>query len=148
MSASNEVNSMLDTSTIHPLDMRAAAAAARGAASRTRGRLNVMLASPNRPVRGIRPEELFAAGWSASFLSAIERAATELSIALPSERVVDAEVDLGNPTGGGNFRRVRLSIGLPGLPREVARELVEAANAFCPYWNATRENVEVVVEIG
>ena len=107
-----------------------------------------MLASPDRPVRGIRPEELFAAGWSASFLSAIERAAADLAVTLPSERVVDAEVDLGDATGSGRFRRIRLSISLPGLPREVARRLFEAAKALCPYWNATRDNIEVAVEIG
>jgi osmotically inducible protein OsmC len=44
-----------------------------GGASRTDdGRLEVKLSSPGTPGAGTNPEQLFAAGWSACFLSAIK----------------------------------------------------------------------------
>ena len=36
-----------------------------------------------------------------------------------------------------------LEVRLPGLPREQALALVEAAHQVCPYSKATRNNVEV-----
>ena len=58
-----------------------------GGASRTDdGRLEVKLSSPGTPGTGTNPEQLFAAGWSACFLSAIKLAAGKRKVALPAER--------------------------------------------------------------
>jgi Ohr subfamily peroxiredoxin len=43
-----------------------------GASHSDDGRLDVMLSSPGDPGAGTNPEQLFAAGWSACFLSAIK----------------------------------------------------------------------------
>lgn len=117
-----------------------------GVAARTGARRDAELSSPHRPARGIRAEELFAAGWSSSFLGAIEQAAADLAVRLPSERSVEAEVDLGSVASNGYFRRIRLSVSLPGLPYGLVRELVEAASAACLYWNATRGNIDVAID--
>ena len=116
-----------------------------GGASRTDdGRLEVKLSSPGTPGTGTNPEQLFAAGWSSCFLSAIKIAAGKRKVALPAELAIDAEVDLGT-TRGAYGLAARLNVSLPGLEREVAQALVDAAHQLCPYSNATRGNIEVAI---
>lgn len=118
-----------------------------GGASRTDdGRLEVKLSSPGTPATGTNPEQLFAAGWSACFLSAIKLAAGKRKVALPAELAIDAEVDLGT-TRGAYGLAARLNVSLPGLEREVAQALVDAAHQLCPYSNATRGNIEVAINL-
>jgi Ohr subfamily peroxiredoxin len=119
----------------------------RDGASRTSdGRLDVKLSSPGVAGSGTNPEQLFAAGWSACFMSAIGLAAAQMKVALPADRAIDAEVDLGTNTGG-YVLRARLSISLPGLEREVAQALVDAAHQTCPYSKATRGNIDVAISL-
>jgi organic hydroperoxide reductase OsmC/OhrA len=42
---------------------------------------------------------------------------------------------------------VRLEVALPAVTPEVARQVIEQAHQVCPYSNATRGNVEVVLEV-
>src|SRR6266566_7833640 len=58
------------------------------------GRLDVKLSTPGTARIGTNPEELFAAGWSACFESAIGLAARKRKITLPADVAIDAEVDL------------------------------------------------------
>jgi osmotically inducible protein OsmC len=114
-------------------------------------KLDVTLA---RPVEmggdgaGTNPEQLFAAGYSACFASALGLVAGKRDIDV-SDASVTAEVGL-SPNGQGGFGlSVTLRVELPdGLPADAGRELVEAAHQVCPYSNATRGNVpvELVVE--
>lgn len=117
-----------------------------GAARSSDGRLDVKLSSPGTSGGGTNPEQLFAAGWSACFLGAIGVVAGQMKVALPTDRAVDAEVDLGM-TEGGYLLRARLNVSLPGLERDVAQAIVEAAHQVCPYSNATRGNIEVVLNV-
>ena len=67
-----------------------------GGASRTDdGRLDVKLSVPGKPGTGTNPEQLFAVGWSACFLSAIKIAASKARVTLPTDLSIDVEVDLG-----------------------------------------------------
>jgi organic hydroperoxide reductase OsmC/OhrA len=59
---------------------------------------------------------------------------------------IDAEVDLGIANGMHGLA-ARLNVNLPGVDRQVAEELVEAAHHVCPYSNATRGNIEVTITI-
>src|SRR6266566_1601275 len=119
----------------------------RDGASRTSdGRLDVKLSSPGTAGSGTNPEQLFAAGWSACFMSAMALAASQRKVALPADRAIDAEVDLGT-TEGAYLLRARLNVSLPGLPREVAQALVDAAHQICPYSKATRGNIDVVINL-
>ena len=114
-----------------------------GGASRTDdGRLQVTLSQPGTPGTGTNPEQLFAAGWSACFLSATKLVAGKKKIALPAEVAIDAEVDLGT-THGGFGLAVRLNVSLPGMDQEAAQSLVEAASHVCPYSLATSGNIDV-----
>ena len=72
-----------------------------GGASRTDdGHLDVKFSSPGQS-SGTNPEQLFAAGWSTCFLSAIKFLAGKRKITLPNDVAIDAEVALG--TSHGNF---------------------------------------------
>ncbi|HUL12512.1 MAG TPA: organic hydroperoxide resistance protein [Methylococcaceae bacterium] len=117
-----------------------------GAARSSDGRLDVKLSSPGTSGSGTNPEQLFAAGWSACFISAMGLAAGRMKVALPADRAVDAEVDLGM-TDDGYLLRARLNVSLPGLDREVAQAIVDAAHQTCPYSKATRGNIDVVINL-
>lgn len=95
---------------------------------------------------GTNPEQLFAAGWSACFLSAIGLAAGKMKIVLPASRAIDVEIDLCR-TDGSFFLRARLNVSLPGLERAVAQSLVDAADQTCPYSKATRGNIDVTINL-
>ena len=117
-----------------------------GASRSSDGRLDVTLSSPGGPGNGTNPEQLFAAGWSACFMSAIGLAASQNKVALPADRAIDAEVDLGT-NAGGYLLRARLNVSLPGLDREVAQGLVDTAHQYCPYSKATRGNIDVTINL-
>ena len=110
------------------------------------GRLDVRLSPPGGAGIGINPEQLFAAGWSACFEGAMEIAARKRKIVLPSKSAIDAEIDLVLYEGSYALR-ARLGISLPGLDREVARDLVDEAHQTCPYSKAVRGNIDVTVEL-
>lgn len=117
-----------------------------GAARSSDGRLDLKLSSPGAAGSGTNPEQLLAAGWSACFLSAMALAAGKMKIPLPADRAVDAEVDLGTAEGG-YLLQARLHVRLPGLEREVAQNLADAAHQTCPYSKATRGNIDVVIDV-
>jgi Ohr subfamily peroxiredoxin len=117
-----------------------------GAAHSSDGRLDIKLSTPSAAGNGTNPEQLFAAGWSACFLSALELVAAKKRVALPLDRAIDAEVDLGT-NEGGFVLRARLNVSLPGMEREVAKALVDAAHQTCPYSKATRGNIDVELNV-
>jgi Ohr subfamily peroxiredoxin len=117
-----------------------------GEARSSDGRLEVNLSSPGTAGSGTNPEQLFAAGWSACFLGAMGVAASKMKVTLPADRAVDAEIDLGIADGGFQLR-ARLNVSLPGLDREVAQAIVDAAHQICPYSKATRGNIDVELRV-
>jgi osmotically inducible protein OsmC len=98
------------------------------------------LGGPGGP--GTNPEQLFAAGYSACFLSALKLIAGKQKIALPADTSVTGRVGIG-PIETGFGLQAELTISAPGLPREQVEALVEQAHTVCPYSNATRGNIEV-----
>jgi len=117
-----------------------------GASQSSDARLDIKLSAPGSTFAGMNPEQLLAAGWSACFIGAMGIAAAKLKIRLPAETAVDAEIDLGT-TDGAYFLQARLNISLPGLDREVASALANAAHETCPYSKATRGNIDVVINV-
>ena len=117
-----------------------------GASRSSDGRLDVKLSLPGSARIGTNPEQLFAAGWSACFESAIAISARKRKIALPGEVSIDAEVDL-NLGDGGYFLSARLNVAMPGVTREVAQSLIDEAHQICPYSKATRGNIDVVITL-
>ena len=113
-----------------------------GAARSDDGRLDIALSSPGAAGTGTNPEQLFAAGWSACFMSAIEIAAREAKVSIADGLAIDAEVDLGT-NDGGYLLGARLNVTIPGVDRETAKALVETAHQTCPYSKLSRGNIEV-----
>ena len=117
-----------------------------GAARSSDGRLDIKLSRPGSTGAGTNPEQLFAAGWSACFIGAMGRAAGKLQVTLPTDVAVNAEIDLGT-TDGDYFLQARLNISLPGLARDVAQAVVEAAHQLCPYSKMSRGNINVTLNV-
>ncbi len=91
---------------------------------------------------GTNPEQLFAAGYSACFLSAVKYVAGQSKIVIPADANIRAEVGIGQIPGGFGLD-VELFIDLPGVAADVANELVQKAHQVCPYSNATRNSLQV-----
>ena len=118
-----------------------------GGSSRTSdGRLDVKLSVPGTPGTGTNPEQLFAVGWSACFLSAMKLVAGKMKVRLPPDAAVDPEVDLGM-TNGGYLLQARLNVSLPGIEPELAQKIVDGAHQECPYSKATRGNINVEINV-
>jgi lipoyl-dependent peroxiredoxin len=91
------------------------------------------------------PEQLFAAGYSACFHSALKAVARRKHIEL-TDSSVSAEVGIGPNDNGGYGLTVALHAELGGVDQATADELVEAAHQVCPYSNATRGNIPVTID--
>ena len=117
-----------------------------GASRSSDGRLDVKLSSPGAPGNGTNPEQMFGAGWSACFLGAMRVAAAKMETRLPADAAIDAEVDLCE-TDGEYFLQARLNVSLPGVERELAQSVVDAARQTCPYSKATRGNIDVAINV-
>ncbi|KPB03826.1 organic hydroperoxide resistance protein [Bacillus sp. CHD6a] len=87
------------------------------------------------------PEQLFAAGYSACFDSALNLVARQARQKIESE--VIAEVSIGKDTDGGFKLAAVLNVSINGVTQEEAEELVKQAHDVCPYSKATRGNIEV-----
>jgi lipoyl-dependent peroxiredoxin len=110
------------------------------------GRLDLKLSPPGAPGTGTNPEQLFAIGWSASFIGALRHGCNARKIAFPADTAVDAQVDLVHGEQGF-FLRARLAVSLPGLEDDLANELIEAARHNCPYSKAMRGGLEMAVTL-
>ncbi|WP_404442949.1 organic hydroperoxide resistance protein [Sutcliffiella horikoshii] len=87
------------------------------------------------------PEQLFAAGYSACFDSALNLVARQARQKIESEVV--AEVSIGKDIDGGFKLAVVLNVSINGVTQEEAENLVKQAHGVCPYSKATRGNIEV-----
>jgi Ohr subfamily peroxiredoxin len=118
-----------------------------GSARSEDGVLDVKLSTPKAlggaGGDGTNPEQLFAAGYSACFIGALKAVGAGMKIKVPAETTVTATVGIGPRSEGGFGITADLLVTLPGLDREEAQKLVDAAHQVCPYSNATRGNVNV-----
>lgn len=110
-------------------------------------RLNVQLSNPGAKGTGTNPEQLFAVGWSACFLSAVQIVAARSKVRLAGDPTDDVEVDLYLSSDEGYVLRVRHNVTLPGVDADTARALLEAAHKECPYSKATRGNIAVETRV-
>ena len=121
-----------------------------GQATSSDGALDVKLSTPRElgggGGNGTNPEQLFAAGWSACFEGAMGGVARAMRVDLPGDLSIDAEVDL-RLIDGEYLLAARLHVTAPGLPRDVAQALVDAAERGCPYTKAIQGNVPYTVTL-
>jgi len=114
------------------------------------GRLDVDLSVPDglggQGGSGTNPEQLFAVGYAACFQSALLNVANGRKLDAAGSRIT-SRVSLG-PTGhGGMSLAVALDLHAPNLPLAEAAGLMERAHELCPYSNATRGNIDVVLTV-
>ncbi|WP_160109446.1 Ohr family peroxiredoxin [Pseudomonas izuensis] len=119
------------------------------------GSLDIELSSPGSATpahlfTGVQPhpkaEQLFAGAWSACYIAAVGLAAQQLKVTLPADTAVDIEVDLGQ-TGAEYFLQARLTLRAPGLEQDIATEMAHIAHSICPYSKATRNNIDVTLNV-
>lgn len=95
---------------------------------------------------GTNPEQLFAAGYSACFLSALHGVGKSMQLDT-TDASVSASVGIGPNGDGGYGLAVELDVYTPNVAPEKRQELADGAHHVCPYSNATRGNVEVTITI-
>jgi osmotically inducible protein OsmC len=94
---------------------------------------------------GTNPEELFAVGWAACFEGALG-VVTRRAKVEPGDVAIDSEISLSPDGKGGFVLSAILNVSLPDVSdTAMAVELVKAAHQVCPYSNATRGNIDVVL---
>jgi lipoyl-dependent peroxiredoxin len=94
---------------------------------------------------GTNPEELFAVGYAACFEGALGTVARR-NKQETGDVAIDSKVALITTEERGFTVAVELHVTLPGIEdSEEAVELVRAAHQVCPYSNATRGNIDVVL---
>ncbi|MFG1395533.1 organic hydroperoxide resistance protein [Roseixanthobacter pseudopolyaromaticivorans] len=122
-----------------------------GRATTADGTLDVKLTTPKElggaGGEGNNPEQLFAAGYSACFLGALKVVGGQEKVRIPADATVTATIGIGPRSEGGFGITAALKISLPGIERAQAEDLVAKAHQICPYSNATRNNVDVGLEV-
>jgi lipoyl-dependent peroxiredoxin len=93
------------------------------------------------PGGATNPEQLFAAGYSACFQSALGLVGKKQGVDTRNSSVT-AEVGFG-PEGESFALTVTLRVSVPGVDVDTVQSLLEAAHQVCPYSRATRGNVPV-----
>lgn len=95
---------------------------------------------------GTNPEQLFAAGYSACFQSALGVVARQRKADIAGSTVT-AKVGIGPIPTGGFGLQVALEARIPNVDEPTAKELLDAAHEVCPYSHATRGNIEVTFSL-
>lgn len=96
---------------------------------------------------GTNPEQLFAVGYAACFEGAIGVAGRRAKLDT-GDVGINSKVSL-SPDGKGGFGLgVELDVSLPSIEDlDAAKDVVRTAHQVCPYSNATRGNIEVVLTV-
>ena len=104
------------------------------------------MGGPGRPAT-TTPEDLFAAGYAACFGGALDVVAKQHK-QNASGATVTCSVSIGPRAAGGFGLAVKLHVEDRSLPQQELQALAtEAHEKVCPYSHATRNNVDVQVEV-
>ncbi len=93
---------------------------------------------------GTNPEQLFAVGYASCFESALSAVARRRKLEV-GDVGIDSKVKLMTGEDRSFTIAAELHVSLPSVEGEDAVELVRAAHLVCPYSNATRGNIEVLL---
>ncbi len=92
------------------------------------------------------PEQLFAAGYAACFDNALNLVIRQARLKTGTTSVA-ASVTLGALETGGYGLSAELTVNIPGVEQDAAEQLVQQAHQVCPYSNATRNNIPVILNV-
>lgn len=94
------------------------------------------------------PEQLFAAGYAACFGNAVIHVTRSKDTKVRDHEVMVAATVGMTPNGSGGFGlTVALDVTIAGVSREVAEQIVADAHSVCPYSNAVKGNIDVVLSV-
>lgn len=92
------------------------------------------------------PEQLFAAAYAACYGSALQAIARKHKVKIGDFNVT-ASVELGKNEDGDSQLAVILDSYIPGVDIETGEMLVNEAHEICPYSRATRDNIDVTLNL-
>lgn len=123
-----------------------------GSAATDDGALRVQLRTPialgGNGDEGTDPEQLFAVGYAACFLSVIRFVADRTRVVISPQANVTASIGIARRMNGTGFDlEVAINVDLPGLDRPTANRIVHEAKTACPYSSAMVGNVDVRLQI-
>jgi len=95
---------------------------------------------------GTNPEQLFGAAYAACYGGALELVAGQEGVDL-GDYTVTATVSIGKSEEGDLDLEVILDSYLPGVDVETGENLVNKAHEVCPYSRATRDNIDVTLNL-
>ncbi|MDV9171199.1 Ohr family peroxiredoxin [Streptomyces sp. W16] len=97
--------------------------------------------------RGTNPEQLFAAGFAACFHGALSLLARQAALD-PGAISVEATVAFArDPQDGGYVLHVDLVVTWPGAAPDVATQLLQRADALCPYARMARHGTPTTITL-
>ncbi|MFD0933377.1 organic hydroperoxide resistance protein [Psychroflexus salinarum] len=96
---------------------------------------------------GVNPEQLFGSAYSACFGSALSLVAEKHKADL-GDFSVTAHISIGKEEDGSLLLSAVLDSYLPGVDDiETAETLVNEAHEVCPFSRATRDNIDVTLNV-
>jgi lipoyl-dependent peroxiredoxin len=114
------------------------------------GRLDVELSVPTAMSGddgpGTNPEQLFAVGYAACFQSALLGVARGRNLDATDSKIT-SRVGVGPLESGGFGLQVSLDLAAPNISAADSGDLMLRAHQRCPYSNATRGNISVVLSV-
>ena len=115
------------------------------------GALDLTLAKPTEmggTGEGVNPEQLFAAGYSACFLGALQFYAGQKNVAVPDDATVTVSAGIGPREDEKGFGLdVKIQVSLPGIDEATAKDLIAGAHVVCPYSHATSGTLSITPEL-
>jgi Ohr subfamily peroxiredoxin len=95
---------------------------------------------------GTNPEQLFACAYSACFHSALKLMGRLKKIDTENSSV-SAIIDIGTTEGRKYGLAATIEVYLPGVEKGQAEELMIEAHKVCPFSNAVKDSIEVVLRL-
>lgn len=99
------------------------------------------------PTTATNPEQLFAAGYSACFNSALELVLEHAKVKVEKTEVKATISLLGDKENGGVKLAARLEVDITGLDDEQKRFYAEKAHDYCPYSKAVKNSIDVEIVV-
>jgi len=90
------------------------------------------------------PELLFAGAWGSCYLGALGSVGKRDGIDV-KEATVDVHVSFNKESEASYALSAELHVHIPGIDKDKAQKLADAAHKGCPYSKATRGNIDVKV---
>jgi len=97
---------------------------------------------------GANPEQFFGAAYSACFGGAVELVAGKHDIDIGEGFFVEAHISIGKTDKGNLQLAVILDTYLPKVQdKSIGEKIVNEAHKICPFSRATRDNVDVTLNL-